>query len=608
SVVMRARTLVAVVLFLPLVPAAPLRAAATTGGAGTPEVLISGLGDARALAVRPDGDLFVADRSRILRRAGDGRTEVVAGSTQPGDNDGHGSEARFRMITGLAFDDAGNLWIADHGAGRVKVLDPTGDVATVAGSGVTNNPNGPGGPARLEPLFEPSDLVPMPDGSVIFTQGGADYIWPGRHGSQATAVAPIGRLRAIRDGDVVNLNREAYPPYMLPNDGRLQDANFSFPRGIARGPDGAVYIAEWASNRIRRVEGNTVETVYGDGGRGNRGDGSLAVLASIHHPLDLAFGPEGHLFITQGHSPERPGGGTGQGGDDPQVRMVSPSGMIQRITSPSAPIYQPLSVDVMPDGSVVFVNRRCVNWCGGGEDVAVAQVLRIPKPEGGWPNPAPNVVCDPYIADGTGDARQRLVSSNRGVNRPWLDIVGAEIRTLGDRLEAQIRVEDLGEAWRGTYAGLGTTNAWFVILRVGDDRYRYLLASTPANLESADATALVHFEYGSAGGVQEALRWDWWYNETWYTDRAGSATGTLDPATDTITISAPLAGLGLKLGDTITYTEAMGGSLFEWRLGRRSAWGDDKAPAPADFESTGTGGTFRSIRVGRNCPEGYLGA
>lgn len=108
--------------------------------------------------------------------------------------------------------------------------------------------------------------------------------------------------------------------------------------------------------------------------------------------------------------------------------------------------------------------------------------------------------------------------------------------------------------------------------------------------------------------MQEALRWDWWYNETWYTDRAGSATGTLDPATDTITISAPLAGLGLKLGDTITYTEAMGGSLFEWRLGRRSAWGDDKAPAPADFESTGTGGTFRSIRVGRNCPEGYLGA
>lgn len=90
------------------------------------------------LALSPGGVLFVADTgNHCLRRVGpEGRVETVAGNPvtpTPGWQDGAALKARFRHPMGLALDEEGDLWVADTGNHVLRRLSPSGEVLTVAG-------------------------------------------------------------------------------------------------------------------------------------------------------------------------------------------------------------------------------------------------------------------------------------------------------------------------------------------------------------------------------------------------------------------------------------------------------------------------------------------
>lgn len=77
------------------------------------------------------GTTYVADRygNRILKLAPDGQSSVLAGTGQPGDDDGDGASATFSMPSGLAFDAAGALYVADMGNRKIRkiTLAPAAD-------------------------------------------------------------------------------------------------------------------------------------------------------------------------------------------------------------------------------------------------------------------------------------------------------------------------------------------------------------------------------------------------------------------------------------------------------------------------------------------------
>ena len=82
------------------------------------------------------GNLWVADTDNSVIRQIDlaGNVGTFAGSTEPGQLDGHGTAASFSQPYGLARDGAGNLYVADTGNGTIRRISPAADVATPPGA------------------------------------------------------------------------------------------------------------------------------------------------------------------------------------------------------------------------------------------------------------------------------------------------------------------------------------------------------------------------------------------------------------------------------------------------------------------------------------------
>ncbi|MEW6325482.1 MAG: NHL repeat-containing protein [Nitrospirota bacterium] len=108
--------------------------------------------DPMTVVVDPAGRLFVADSGTHTIRAISpaGRVSTLAGSAKPGFADGAGAAAQFNWPTGLARDEAGNLYVADSNNARIRKVTPEGVVTTIAGNGQPGLEDGPGPVARFQ--------------------------------------------------------------------------------------------------------------------------------------------------------------------------------------------------------------------------------------------------------------------------------------------------------------------------------------------------------------------------------------------------------------------------------------------------------------------------
>jgi sugar lactone lactonase YvrE len=103
-----------------------------TNGVGTNARFNSPLG----VVVAPDGTIYVADcGNHLVRAISPGRAvTTLAGSSETwGSDDGAGSNARFNGPTGLALDNEGNLYVSDSNNHTIRRITPGGMVATWAG-------------------------------------------------------------------------------------------------------------------------------------------------------------------------------------------------------------------------------------------------------------------------------------------------------------------------------------------------------------------------------------------------------------------------------------------------------------------------------------------
>jgi len=205
-----------------------LAGGATAGAAGDGGPAVAAqLEDPKAVWVAPAGDLYIADsgNERIRRVDPSGTISTIAGTGVQGysGDGGPAIAAQFDGPRGLAGDGAGNLYVADDNNHRVRRIDPSGVVTTVAGTGVAEF-SGDGGPAR--------------------------------------------------------------------------SAQLDHPRGVAVDGRGNVFIADSMSHRIRMVDpAGTISTVAGCGRQGFGGDGGPATVARMFEPRGVAVNAAGHLFV-----------------------------------------------------------------------------------------------------------------------------------------------------------------------------------------------------------------------------------------------------------------------------------------------------------------------
>ncbi|HET6978762.1 MAG TPA: RHS repeat-associated core domain-containing protein [Pyrinomonadaceae bacterium] len=99
----------------------------------------------QGVAIDSSGAVFVADsaNNRIRKIGTNGTVSTVAGDGTPGLVDGTGSQARFNSPRGIAVDIQGNIYVADTGNAAVRKIDLAGQVSTLAGDGTVGSSDSP---------------------------------------------------------------------------------------------------------------------------------------------------------------------------------------------------------------------------------------------------------------------------------------------------------------------------------------------------------------------------------------------------------------------------------------------------------------------------------
>lgn len=193
------------------------------------------------VAVGADSTIYVADTYNDRIRAIDSgsRVRTLAGGDEPGMMDAAaGADARFDTPCGIAVAADNALVVADTGNNRLRRVEQSGAVTTIAGTGERRVSDGTPFAASFD---EPTGVTVDGDGTIYVADAGGNAIRMYRFGNEPQVSTLVG----FNGAGVI--------------DGPLADARLRAPSGVAVAGNGTVIIADTGNRLVRLVVGETRE-------------------------------------------------------------------------------------------------------------------------------------------------------------------------------------------------------------------------------------------------------------------------------------------------------------------------------------------------------------
>lgn len=217
--------------------------------------------------------------------------------------------APLALPAGIAFDAAGNLYIADLNDNIIRKIDLAGIIATVAGDGEQGF-SGDGGAATNAELDSPAGVAVDANGNLYIADT-HNHCVREVSGGNITTIAGTGVAGFSGDG------------------GAATAAMLNQPTAVAVGADGSLYVADTDNHRIRKVvfgsSGTTITTIAGNGEQFFSGDGGAAMVAGLDSPNGIAVDAAGNIYIGDTHNQ--------------RVRVVDTAGVISTLAGNGSKTY-----------------------------------------------------------------------------------------------------------------------------------------------------------------------------------------------------------------------------------------------------------------------------
>jgi sugar lactone lactonase YvrE len=243
-------------------------------GAETFSVLTDKLNTPSAIAFDQNGNLIVADSGAHaikLVKIASGEVELIAGvEGEKGFADGDAKSAKFNAPIGIAVSENGKIYVADTYNDKIRIIQ-NGRVSTLAGSDEGFS-DGVGIAAKFD---TPCGIAVTNDGRLLVADSG-NY-----------------RIRVVEENGktwtLAGQNRQEL------TDGLLNQASFVQPTSISVDDFGTIYVADGDAIRaIGRRPIPYVETITGT--RTGLSDGNLNA-SKFNRPSGLTFDKKGNLYV-----------------------------------------------------------------------------------------------------------------------------------------------------------------------------------------------------------------------------------------------------------------------------------------------------------------------
>jgi gliding motility-associated-like protein len=189
------------------------------------------------------------------------------------------SSALFRQITAIAFDNAGNMYISDYGNNRIRKVDASGIINTIAGTGQTGY-TGDGGLAINATFNSPQGVLVDAFGNLLVIDYGNNCI---------RKINPSGVISTYAGNGTQGYSGDG---------GLAVNAQLNHPWFAALDASGNLYVSDVLNNVVRKIDPSGIITTFaGNATFKYTGDGGIATQAGMPEPAGICTDALGNVYI-----------------------------------------------------------------------------------------------------------------------------------------------------------------------------------------------------------------------------------------------------------------------------------------------------------------------